>query len=163
MGCKATTRILTLEEIIGTSVEEFRLDGMLVIGEDSPSAEEIVYCRVEPKLTQVNVAKDAEGVEVRGVVDVSCVYVGRNNPEAEAAFTSVRWEQALTFHRVVRSGTEDTMLPCREVCVTGMSQELQPDGRTVDIHLDLRVDAKVTALRRPPSSGVGDGPERQSG
>lgn len=150
MGCKATTRILTLEEIIGTSVEEFRLDGMLVIGEDSPSAEEIVYCRVEPKLTQVNVAKDAEGVEVRGVVDVSCVYVGRNSPEAEAAFTSVRWEQALTFHRVIEiPGTEDTMLPYGEVCVTGMSQELQPDGRTVDIHLDLRVDAKVTALRRP--------------
>ena len=52
MGCKATTRILTLEEIIGTSVEEFRLDGMLVIGEDNPSAEEIVYCWAEPKLTQ---------------------------------------------------------------------------------------------------------------
>ena len=76
--------------------------------------------------------------------------MGRNSPEAEAAPTSVRWEQALTFHRVIEiPGTEDTMLPYGEVCVTGMSQELQPDGRTVDIHLDLRVDAKVTALRRP--------------
>ena len=149
MGCKATTRILTLEEIIGASAEEFKLDGMLVIGEGNLNAEEIVHCRVEPRLTQVSIAKDLEGVEIRGVVDVCCVYVGRSDDDQEAFFASVNWEQALAFHRVIEiPGVEATMEPDADLCVTAMSHDLQADGRTLDIHLNIRAKVKASAVEK---------------